>query len=254
MVSASPITTSNTGKLVFVFAVAAAFFTIFSIYVIGSIIHNDYAAGYYTIAALFDAVGVDESSFIGASVPLYSTAFYEIVAVSIVDGLIKILIVGFFIAAFIEVLTSIDLRSRLSGITRGGWKNHVIICGYSFLGEKVALDLQQKKVPFIIIDKNLTKVDEIKEAGFAGIHEDFTTDIALKNAAISTAKAICFLTVDDYDNLLGVITARHLNDKIKIIARASESTTITKIHDAGAQLCVVPEVLAGLELGEAVSR
>ncbi|MFI5412731.1 MAG: potassium channel family protein [Candidatus Micrarchaeales archaeon] len=245
-------TRNTTNRLVVLLALAAVFFTGLSVVVITEIVHNTYVAGYYTISALFDAVGVDESAALSTTVPFFTTPFYLIVGISIVDGLIKILIVGFFIAAFIEVLTSIDISSRIVSIAKRNWKNHIIICGYSFLAEKVALELIQKKVQFIIIDKNPTKVDEVREAGYISLHEDFTTDIALKNASIATARAVMFLTVDDYDNLLGVITARHLNKGIKIIARAGDSNSITKIHRAGAELCVVPEVLAGLDLGDAI--
>ncbi len=241
-----------TAKLLAALVLTTIFFTVFSIIVITGIVGNFYAAGSYTISALFDAVGIGQSSLFTAAVPLYSTQFDIIVGLSIIDGLIKIMIIGFFVAALINVITSIDLGSRLASMSKRNWKDHIIICGYSLLAERVAIELAQKKIPFLVIDSSPAKTDEIREAGFTALHEDFTTDIALKNAAIEKASAIMFLTVNDYNNLLGVITARHLNSKIKIITRADDSNSVTKIHRAGAELCVVPEVLAGIELGEAI--
>ena len=242
----------TTTRLLFVLFFSAAFFTGVSIVLLAEIVHSYYVAGYYTLSALFDAVGIDESTALTAAIPFFSPQFYLIIGISIVDGLIKIFIIGLFIAAFIDMLTNLDIGSKITGLSKKSLKNHVIVCGYSFLAEKVALELTHKKAPFIIIDRNPTKVDEIREVGYTALHEDFTYDTTLKNAGIDSAKAIMFLTVDDYSNLLGVITARHLNSKLKIIARAGDPEAITKIHRAGAELCVVPEVLAGIDIGDAI--
>ncbi len=229
------------------------FFTVFSILIITYITGNFYASSYYTLAALFDAVGIDQGAVIASAVPVFSIPFDVIVTLSAFDGLIKIIIIGFFLATLINIITSFDIGTKLAVLSRRRWKGHVVICGYSLLAEKVAMELVGKKIPFIIVDRDESKTDEIKEAGYAALHEDFTTDMALKNAYVDSAKSVMFLTYNDYDNLLGVITARHISSNVKIIARASDSNTITKIHRAGAELCVVPEVLAGIDLGEAIA-
>jgi hypothetical protein len=245
---------NTTIEVVVILAAIAILFAFITFYIVNNVTDDQYAAGYYTIAALFDAVGIAQSGLLSSSVPVFSVPFYEIVSVSILDGLIKIIIVGFFIAALINVITSIDISSRIIGISKRKWKDHIVICGFSMLAEKVALELESKKIPFVIVDKDQARADEIRELGYIALHEDFTTDIALKNASVSTAQAIMFLTVSDYDNLLGVITAKHLNSKIKIIARVGDSAAVTKIHRAGAELCVVPEVLAGIDLGDAILK
>jgi hypothetical protein len=245
-------TENLTTRFFVVLVLITVIFTVFSIVVVGSLVNNFYVGSYYTISALFDAVGVGPSAAVVGSLATFSPQFDEVVLVSIVDGLIKTVIIGFVIAALIGFISSIDITSRITALSRISWKGHVIICGYSGLAERIVMDLASKKTPFVIIDRDPAKTDEVRSAGFTALHEDFTTDTALRNASINTASAIMFLTEDDYDNLLGVVTARHLNDKIRIIARAKDSGTITKIHRAGAELCVVPEVLAGIELGDAI--
>jgi hypothetical protein len=41
---------------------------------------------------------------------------------------------------------------------------------------------------------------------------------------------------------------------VKIIARARQVANVTKMQRGGAELCLVPEVVAGLELGEHVLK
>lgn len=223
--------------------------TVVSTIALTSITHNFYVSSYYTISAIFDAVGVDQSATL-SSLAGTPYEFDVVVAVSLIDGVVKIVLVGFVLAAVINLITTFDIRSRLSHITARGLRDHIILCGYSLLAERLAFDLMERKVPFVVIEREKAKADLIREAGFVSFHDDFTSDAVLKSASIKTARAIMFLTTNDYENLLGVITARHTNDKIKIIARANENATVTKIHRAGAELCVVPEVLAGLEMGD----
>lgn len=245
-------TRAVTTDVVMILAVAAGLFTLLSVGIIYGITHSLYTAGYYTISALFDAVGVDVSTSLSTLAAPYTGAFYEVVAVSILDGLVKTVIVGFVLAAIINAISTIDLQARLSGITKRRLKDHVILCGYSSLGERIAHTMRERKIPFVVVAKSKEKADEAREAGFPVLHEDFTTDEALRNAEISKAKAIIFMRSDDYDNLLGVITAHHLNSKVRIISKAQDIGAVTKIHRAGAELCVVPEMLAGIELGEAI--
>lgn len=242
-----------TSKVIFALAAVTIFFSVFSVVVLMAITGNFYTAAYYTISALFDAVGIAPGGVpLSTSAPNFSTPFYALVTLSIADGIVKIVIVGVVIASMINIVTAFDVKARIAAITRRDWKDHVVICGYSFLAEKVAAELMERDIPFLIIDRNLAKSDMIKDEGYTALHEDFTTDLSLKNAHIQHARAVMFLTENDYDNLLGVVTARHLSPTVKIIARAGDSNTITKIHRAGAELCVVPEVLAGLEIGEAI--
>ncbi len=240
--------------MVLALAGVALLFAVITVVAITNITRDPYVGGYYSIDALFDAVGVDETALLYANVPLFSGQFYLIFAISVLDGIVKIVIVGFIIASLIDIITAVDVRARLVHMARRRLKDHYIICGYSKLAERIAEDMVGRHVPFIVLDKEPARADMIREEGYLSLHEDFTTEAALISAGIASAKAVLFLTENDYENLLGVVTARHINSKVKIIARAEDASTITKIHRAGAELCVVPEVLAGLELGESVAK
>jgi voltage-gated potassium channel Kch len=221
--------------------------------VIYGVTHNFYTSGYYTLSALFDATGIDMSSILSADVQQFTTAFYLVVGISAIDGIIKIMVIGFVIAAVVNFFAGVDIRSRLFGAAKGSLKNHIIVCGYSKLAERLCGELHEKKIPFIVINRSQPKVDMVRDAGWLALREDFTHDSAFKNAMIEKAKAVVFLTENDYENLLGVVTARHMNKDVMIISRGKEDNTIPKIRRAGAGICIVPEVIAGLELGDRIA-
>lgn len=105
-------------KVIVVLLIATVFFMVFSVAILDTISHNIYAAGYYTLSALFDANA--EGSLVPISAALtvnHGYLFYGFVAISILDGLAKVIIVGFLIAAFINLLSNIDLKSKIETIT-----------------------------------------------------------------------------------------------------------------------------------------
>lgn len=242
-------------RVIIALLVAALILTILSIVSIYLISHNIYAASYYTLSALFDANGEGSSVFIASVLGNgLSYPFYAFFAVSVIDGLAKAVIIGFLIAAFINLLSSIDLKSKLGVITTKHMKGHVIICGYSMLAERLCNDLKKDKVHFVIIEKDPEKINLLRDLNFNVVEGDFTDQKTLENASINSAKAIVFATESDFTNLLGIVTAHHANQKVKIISRARIETSVRKMQRGGASLCLVPEVVAGIELGESIAK
>lgn len=253
MVNVTEHDTKNvTFELISVLGSVTVFFTVMSIALTTYVVHNPYAATYYTIDSMFDAVGVDEAALFYTNVQQFSTPFYILMLVSLMDGLVKIIIVGFVVAALVNTMAIIGHKARLGGGLKKGIRGHYIVCGYSGLAEHVLLELQDMGLQLVVIEKDQARADLAEEAGLNTVRADFTSTQALRDAGVAGAKGIMFLTDNDYENLLGVVTARHLNPQIRIISKVEDANAITKVHRAGAELCVVPEVLAGLELGESI--
>lgn len=247
-------TRSVTARFVLVLAMISIAFAAASTYVLMQITGNFYVAGYYTISALFDAVGVDESGALTSVVQSYTPAFYTVVGISVIDGIIKIAIVGFVIASLINVMGHLDIRTRLALISSHKMRNHYIVCGYSDLAEKITEELKSHKVPFLVIEKDPERAELVHELGYKVLHEDFTVRATLQNVALERARGILFLTESDYENILGVLAAKNIYANVPIIVRAEQTSTITKLHRAGAALCIVPEILAGMDIGYAVAK
>jgi voltage-gated potassium channel len=235
--------------IIIVAVVSIAFFVI-SIHFISGIFGNAYVGSYYTISVLFDAVGF----YPAVAVPFLSGEFYSFAAVLVMDGIVRIIIVGFLIASMIELASKINLKSRFSIITARRLKGHIIICGYSSFGERLAKDLLGEKKRFVIIEKDRSKVDMLRDIGYLAIEGDFTRDVFLREASIRDARAVVLDSGNDFEDVLAIIAMRRMNRSVKIIARVNSEVSITSIEHAGADQCLIPEILAGAEMGSQIVR
>src|SRR2546430_7025960 len=102
---------------------------------------------------------------------------------------------------------------RLSG--------HYILCGAGRVGERTARELAQRPVPFVIIDKDRVVAERLPKE-WPSITGDATHETVLRQAHIERAAGLVAATTTDAINVYIVLTARGLNPKLKIIARASE--------------------------------
>ena len=125
---------------------------------------------------------------------------------------------------------------------------HVIICGYGRNGQQASHTLKIHNVPFVVIER-----DEARMEGLAAEHPnlifftgDATEDWLLKKAGIDKAKALITALPEDADNVFIVLTARSLNNNIRIISRASKQSSIQKLKKAGADNVIMPDRIGGL--------
>jgi voltage-gated potassium channel len=126
--------------------------------------------------------------------------------------------------------------------------NHVIVCGYGVVGEKVVETLVSKGIKFVVIDNDPKKIARLSELGYPGIEGDATHSKLLKEAGIESARAIAIAMDDDAKNLFAVLTARDLNKKLFIAARANDEFVREKLIEAGADYIVMPQRAASAEI------
>ncbi|MEM0154482.1 MAG: NAD-binding protein [Methanothrix sp.] len=215
---------------------------------------NFYDATYFTIAALFDINGVTLTPAFNYHLLTFDSEFYSTFPLLMLDGIVKIVAIGFILAGIVELISVINLFEKLSNIGVRKMHNGVIVCGYNDLAESICLTLKNKKKNFVVVDKDPAKVEMLRGLGYMAVRGNFTDDDVLKKCSVQTARSIIFSTESDFENLLGIVTAHYLNPEINIISRAREESSVTKMHRAGAGLCVVPEVLAGLDIGDIINR
>jgi voltage-gated potassium channel len=245
------------GNILLWLVAATVFFAVVSLYSIFYISHDAYLAGYYTMSTLLDSSGVNLNQLTNLTTQANATraAFDSnvVIGISILDGITKIAIIGFVIAAFIDFITKVDIRARMMLFRRKRLaKNHIIICGYSTLAEKLCAEFASKGVNFLLVERDPLKTDTLIDVGYPVVNGDFTDAETLTEASIRNARAVVFASKDDFANLLGVITARYLNHDVSIIARSRDEANVSKMHKAGAGLCVIPEALAGLDIGSSI--
>jgi voltage-gated potassium channel len=132
--------------------------------------------------------------------------------------------------------------------------NHVVICGYGRNGKQAATVLQSNNQQFVIIEKNETLVDQIREHGFLCVQGDCTQDEILNRTGITSARALITTLPIDADNLFVVLTARSINPNLTIISRASDDNSDKKLKIAGADNVIMPDRIGGAHMASLVIK
>lgn len=133
-------------------------------------------------------------------------------------------------------------------------QDHYIICGYGRLGRQILRDLNARGEPFIVVDWNADLEEELLEADVPHLLADATQEDILRDAGIEQARGIVAALDDDAQNVLTVLTARELNPRILIIARAGAESVESKMLRAGADRVVTPTSIGGHRLALALLR
>jgi voltage-gated potassium channel len=135
--------------------------------------------------------------------------------------------------------------SRLTG--------HYIICGAGRVGRSAARELARKPVPLLVIEGNQAKADHFGTE-FLMLVGDATQEDVLRKAGIDRAAGLVAATTTDASNTYIVLTARSLNPRLKIIARASEEEAEKHLRAAGADIIVSPYSFAGYRIAHSFLR
>lgn len=162
----------------------------------------------------------------------------------------------------IGVLTSTMLELQLADIV-GRRKNkrmidqlngHLIVCGLGRVGRGAALELQRAKANFVVVDRNDDRVDWALKLGMVAVAADCTRDETLRAVHIERARGLIAALSSDADNLFLTISAKTLNPKVHVSARANEEEAESKIRRAGADAVVAPYNFTGSRLAQSLLR
>lgn len=130
-------------------------------------------------------------------------------------------------------------------------QNHIIVCGCGRVGLQVVHELQEKKIPFVVVDKDESILEKEK---LLYVHGDATEDQVLHHAGISKAAGLVAIVANDAENVFITLTARGLNDAIKIVARAEKTETEEKLRRAGANKVINPSSMAGIHIAKGIAN
>jgi voltage-gated potassium channel len=131
-------------------------------------------------------------------------------------------------------------------------RNHIIVCGVGSTGRNVIEELLATHVHVIAIDIHEEALRELAgkypKAEFSYIVGDATDDDIIVQSNVPAARGIVAALSSDKDNLYVTVSARQLNPKIRIIARAYELSHVEKIKRSGADAVVSPNFIGGMRL------
>ncbi len=127
------------------------------------------------------------------------------------------------------------MRSDISKLT-----GHVVVCGYGRIGVMLARDLAAGGAPFVILERDETRVGEARAAGHLAIQGDATDEGSLRAVGIERATVLATVLPGDATNVFITLTARGLNATLRIIARGEAPSTEKKLVQAGADQVILP--------------
>lgn len=127
-------------------------------------------------------------------------------------------------------------------------QDHYIICGFGRVGHEVAGRFSSSNVPHIVIDSKRETEDELERMGIPGLIGDATSDSVLLDAGIHAAKGLVACSDSDVVNVFITLSARALNPKLFIVARAGLKDTEKKLLMAGANRVLSPYYLSGIRM------
>ncbi len=120
-------------------------------------------------------------------------------------------------------------------------REHFIVCGFGRMGQTICEYLHARRKPFVIIDTDTSRLESAaRRESWPYIIGDATDDEVLMRAGLIYAKSLASVLPTDADNVYVVLSARLLNEKIQIIARAGDEKAIEKMERAGATRVVSP--------------
>ncbi|PJF40124.1 MAG: potassium channel protein [Phototrophicales bacterium] len=133
-------------------------------------------------------------------------------------------------------------------------RDHFIVIGYGRVGREVATTFAEANVPFVVIDSNPAAIERATEEGYVCVQGSGTDDEILLEAGIERARGLVACAGNDATNVFAVLTARALNDRLQIIARAIDEQSESKIIRAGANRVISPYVLGGRRMANLAMR
>ncbi|MGA3020727.1 MAG: NAD(P)-binding protein [Candidatus Micrarchaeales archaeon] len=212
---------------------------------------NPYLDSYFTLESFFDVQNTAASTDLAAIAFTMGTGeLISILIIVIVDNLSRILILSFIMAAVIDFLNYANVEGLINDFKSRTLKNHVILCGYNEIGERLIKKFNAQKTKYIVVEPKGAEETKLNEEKILNIVGDFTEEPVLKKARIENAQAIVFISENDVDNIVGSLVARRLNPKIKIMGRIGDDSIRKRVYGIGMDMAVIPEHLAGLEMGE----
>jgi len=132
-------------------------------------------------------------------------------------------------------------------------RNHYIICGAGRVGNSVARELARKPCPFVIVESDEKSAAEL-DPKWLVLMGDAASEKTLRDAGIESAIGLVAATTTDATNIYIVLTARSLNPRLKIIARASEERAEKHLKTAGADVVISPYAAAGHRIAQSFLR
>lgn len=163
----------------------------------------------------------------------------------------------------IGALTALFIEGEISGLLRENkmkktiqeLSDHYIVCGGGETGFPLLMELDKNDEAIVLIEQDESKIEICKSIeNLLYIKGDATDDKNLIAAGIEKAKGLLIVLSSDRDSLYVTMTARMLNQKLRIISRVANPMLEPKFVKAGADRVVSPNFIGALRMASEMIR
>ena len=195
-------------------------------------------------------------------ITITTTGFKEVHPLSKTGEIFTLLLVLFSFAIVIYVAgvgIQILIESKIFKRKRMEKKiqdlqNHYIVCGYGRMGTHICEELLHHGADFVVIENNTANHPKLDEAGYLYDTGDASQDDTLERVGVKKARGLVAVLPTDPENVFTTLTAKFLNPKIFVVARAVEEETHPKLMKAGADRVINPYELGGVRMASLLLR
>ncbi len=167
---------------------------------------------------------------------------------------------GIWWALITALIVELDLggvlRRRLIMKNIDSLSDHIIVCGVGRMGRVVLNEIVEAGRPHVVVESNPSRIALMQEIypDALMLEADATREQALVGAGIERAAGLAACLAEDADNLLVCITARDLNPKLPVVARAYNEESVEKLRRAGADHVISPNQTGGIRMAFSLLR
>jgi voltage-gated potassium channel len=151
-----------------------------------------------------------------------------------------------------EILAAYGERRRQREMSK--LRDHYIICGAGRVGTRIVREMRRAGVSFVVVESNAPLAAELGLPDAQVLIRDATLDESLVEAGVERARGLAACLPDDADNLYVVLTARTLNPRLHIVARAVEELAEPKLIRAGANRVIAPTIIGSHRMAQALLK
>lgn len=197
-------------------------------------------------------------TFIGADFPIDLSLPDKAnapVFLSNVFGVIGSLILTILLTSFFyQLLSKINIREKIVMGRVKRLKGHFIITPANKIASYLVDEFKKNKIGFVVLDPSQKNIEMLIKERIPAVKGDPLNVEALENANIKSAVALLLLNDDIVKNALAAVTAKRINNKIRIASRIKRADELAKMKRIGINYIVMPEVAVGDELGNFLLR
>ncbi len=199
-------------------------------------------------------------------ITMATVGFQEVVPLSDAGKIFTVFLIIFSLGIFGYVITQVT-RIIFEGVLHQSYKayqlrkkivkleDHVIVCGFGRNGYQACVELAEHGEQFVIVEKRDHVVSRILEdPDLLYVQGDASSEEVLDAAQIRKARALITALPNDADNMFVVLTAAEMNPSLKIISRASDFRSDTKLRRAGATNVIMPDRIGGQRMAKLVTQ